>query len=216
MLDSSQIITQVITSLWWLIPVAILIGFVRSAWFKGVTGEALIKLAAVFSLPRDTYHPFHNVTLRALDGTTQIDHIFVSRFGIFVVETKNMKGWIFGGEKQPQWTQKLFKKSFKFQNPLRQNYKHTKTLETILDVPADAIRSVVVFVGESTFKTPMPENVTQGSGCITYIKSFREPVLSEEQVRVAVAQIESGRLAPTRETHRNHIQQLYGTGKKRK
>ncbi|MEJ2715066.1 MAG: NERD domain-containing protein [Acidihalobacter sp.] len=150
----------------------------------------------------------HNVTIPTLDGTTQIDHIFVSRFGIFVVETKNMKGWIFGGEHQSQWTQQIFKKSFKFQNPLRQNYKHVKALEAALDLPAETIHSVVVFVGNSTFKSPMPANVTKSGGYITYIKSFTEPVLSESQVQGALTQIQLGRLGPTRRTHVQHVQRL--------
>lgn len=91
-MDSTQIISQILTALWWLVPAAIIISIFQSAWLKGVLGEALVKVAARISLPRRIYHPIHNVTLPALDGTTQIDHIFVSRFGIFVVETKNMKG----------------------------------------------------------------------------------------------------------------------------
>ena len=143
-----------------------------------------------------------------VDGTTQIDHIFVSRFGIFVVETKNMKGWIFGGEHQAQWTQKIFKKSYKFQNPLRQNYKHVKTLESLLDVSAEAIHSVIVFTGDSTFKTAMPANVRRGAGYIAYIKSFRTPVLSVAEVEQIVVQIQSGRLAQTRATNRRHVEHL--------
>jgi len=45
-------------------------------------------------LPKEQYTVLHNITLPTDDGTTQIDHIVVSRFGVFVVETKNMKGWI--------------------------------------------------------------------------------------------------------------------------
>lgn len=41
----------------------------------------------------------------------------LSRFD--VVETKNMKGWIFGSANQKQWTQKIFKHTAKFQNPLQ-------------------------------------------------------------------------------------------------
>jgi hypothetical protein len=142
------------------------------------------------------------------DGTTQIDHIFVSCFGIFVVETKNMKGWIFGAENQAQWTQKIFRKSFRFQNPLRQNYKHAKALEAALDVPPETIHSVVVFIGGGTFKSPMPANVTSGLGYITYIKSFRKVVLTEAEVQEVLAKIQSRRYARTRETHRKHIHQL--------
>ncbi|WP_369414666.1 nuclease-related domain-containing protein [Microbulbifer elongatus] len=66
-------------------------------------------------MPSSIYQRAHNFTLQTLDGTTQIDHIFVSRFGIFVVETKYMQGWIFGSERQEQWTQKIYKKSFRSQ-----------------------------------------------------------------------------------------------------
>jgi len=194
--------------LWWLVPAALAIGFFQSRWSKGILGEALVKFVAKLRLPAETYYPIHNVTLLTPEGTTQIDHVFVSRYGIFVVETKNMKGWIFGGENQAQWTQTLFKKSFTFQNPLRQNFKHVKALEAALDVPAEAIRSVIVFFGGGTFKSPKPANVTSGGDYITYIKSFREPVLSELEVQNAVSQIQAGRLAPSRETHRQHVQQL--------
>ncbi|MDN3555529.1 nuclease-related domain-containing protein [Halomonas maura] len=207
-MDSSLIINEAIRMLWWLIPVLILIGFLKSPWFKGIVGETLVKIVAKFRLPAETYYQVHNVTLPTPDGTTQIDHIFVSRFGIFVVETKNMKGWIFGSEKQAQWTQKVYRKSFRFQNPLRQNYKHAKALEAALDVPSDAIHSVVVFTGNSTFKSKMPANVTIGGGYVNYIKSFREAVLSEAQVQDALEQIQTGRLAPSRETHRQHVAQL--------
>lgn len=206
-MDYSPVFNQVF-KLWWVIPILLFISILKSPWLKGLLGEIFVKFAARLRLPVDTYHRIHNVTLQTLDGTTQIDHIFVSRFGIFVVETKNMKGWIFGGENQPQWTQKIYKKSFKFQNPLRQNYKHVKALEAALDVPSGVLHSVVVFTGESTFKSPMPPNVTIGTGFITYIKSFSAPILSEAEVQRAMNQIESGRLEPTRETHRQHVRQL--------
>lgn len=201
-------ITNEVFKLWWVIPILLAVAVFRTPWFRGLRGEVLVKFAARLRLPAETYHAIHNVTLPTPDGTTQIDHIFVSRFGIFVVETKNMRGWIFGGESQAQWTQKIFRESFKFQNPLRQNYKHVKALEMVLDVPPAAIHSVVVFAGECAFKSPMPANVTRGAGYITYIKSFSEPVLSEPQVRRAVSQILISRLEPTRETHRQHVQRL--------
>lgn len=206
-MDYAPIVNELLR-LWWVIPILFVVAVFKTPWFKGLLGEALVKFAARLRLPAEIYHPIHNVTLPIPDGTTQIDHIFVSRFGIFVVETKNMKGWIFGGENQAQWTQKIFKKSFKFQNPLRQNYKHVKALEDALDVPPEAIHSVVVFSGETTFKSTMPANVTRGGGYITYIKSFSEPVLIEPQVQRAVSQIQSGRLEPTRKAHRQHVQQL--------
>ena len=195
-----------------LAAVAVVVAFITALFkapaTKGYIGEASVKFTAKLRLPEDIYHPLHDITLPTPDGTTQIDHIFVSVFGIFVVETKNMKGWIFGSEKQDQWTQTLYKKSFKFQNPLRQNYKHVKALEAVLDVPPNTIHSVIAFVGDSTFKSMLPSNVTQGGGYATYIRSFLNPVLSEAQVQAALSQIEAARYDSTFETHLQHIQNL--------
>lgn len=208
MVDFSPVIHEVTQALWWLVPAAILAAILKSPGFKGMVGEFIVKLAARLQLPADTYHRLHNVTLPTHDGSTQIDHIFVSVYGIFVVETKNMKGWIFGGEHQAQWTQKIYRKTFRFQNPLRQNYKHLKTLEAALEVPSDFIHSVVVFAGESSFKTAMPANVTQGAGYVRYIKAFNEEVLSEAQVEGIVEQIKAGRLQPSLKTSREHVRNL--------
>ncbi len=206
-MDFSPLISELF-KLWWIVPILLAIGFAKTPWFRGLIGEALVKFVARFRLPADTYHPIHNVVLPTPDGTTQIDHIFVSRFGIFVVETKNMKGWIFGGEHQAEWTQKIFKQTFKFQNPLRQNYKHKRALEEALGVPSDVVHSVIVFAGDSTFKSPMPANVTRVGGYISYIKSFREQVLTESEVQNVLARIQARRIQPTWKTHRQHVQQL--------
>ncbi|RJY20410.1 nuclease, partial [Pseudomonas syringae pv. actinidiae] len=154
------------------------------------------------------YRRLHNVTLNTADGTTQIDHVFISPFGIFVLETKNMRGWIFGSEKQPQWTQKIYRQTFRFQNPLRQNYKHLKALEATLAVDMNNLHSVISFVGESTFKTPMPINVTQGAGFIRYIRSFQQRVFSEAQVDALVSALQAGRRPPNHATHREHVRNL--------
>lgn len=206
-MDFTPIIIQFL-ALWWVIPFLLFLALLRTPWFKGIVGESFVKIAARVNLPKETYHRIHNVTLPTPDGTTQIDHIFVSRFGVFVIETKNMNGWIFGSERQAKWTQKIYRNNFSFQNPLRQNYKHVKALEAALDIPAEAIHSVVVFTGESTFKTPMPPNVTRGVGYVTYIRSFSEPVLSEAQVRRILLQITAERLEPSWKTQRQHVHHL--------
>ncbi len=130
-------------------------------------------------LPKEKYSLLKNVTLPTQDGTTQIDHILLSPYGIFVIETKNLKGWIFGSEKQAKWTQQIYKYRAQFQNPLRQNYKHLKTLEARLGCSGELLQSVVVFVGDSTFKTTMPAQVTDVRGLLPYIKSFTEVLLDE-------------------------------------
>jgi len=208
MSSSSTIFSQLYSTLWWLLPLLILTALIKSAWFKGFIGEAMVNMAAKLFLDKNIYHLIRNVTIPTEDGTAQIDHIIVSRFGVFVVETKNMKGWIFGNENQKSWTQQIFKSKHKFQNPLHQNYKYTKSLETALDLAPDKMFSIVVFVGDSTFKTPMPENVTYGGGYIRHIKTKDRVLLTETEVNKIIAQIASGRLKPSIKTHIQHAQHV--------
>jgi len=209
-MDISPIINQVETLLWLLIPIAffVFVVILKSPWFKGVSGEFIINVAARMFLNKDVYHLMKNVTLPFEGGTTQIDHIIISKYGVFVVETKNMKGWIFGNPNDKIWTQKIYKHSSKFQNPLHQNYKHIKALESILSLTEQQIHSVVVFVGDSTFKTKMPDNVTYGRGYIRFIKSKDQPVLSETEVGTIVSKINAFRLKPSRKTNREHVKHV--------
>jgi len=168
----------------------------------------VINTALKWKLDKRHYRVIHNVTLPTQTGTTQIDHIIVSTFGIFVVETKNMTGWIFGSAEQRQWMQRFYRKSFKFQNPIHQNFKHVKTLESLLNTPLETIHSVVAFTGNSTFKTTMPENVTRGIGVVDYIQTFTQPVFSAEELKNLVEIIQSGMLGRSFKTNRDHIKHI--------
>ena len=211
MIDYSAVISSVLNNVlhfWYLIPIILLLMFFKTPFAKGIFGEFLVNLAINLRLDKKKYHLLKNVTLPTEDGTTQIDHIVVSQYGIFVIETKNMKGWIFGGEHQKTWTQKIYKHSNKFQNPLHQNYKHTKTIESLLELEADKIFSIVTFVGENTFKTEMPKNVTQGGRFISFITSKTNKILSEKEVQKIISMIENGQLSKTRKTNKEHIKHV--------
>lgn len=185
--------------------------FLKSPWFKGFAGEMRVHISTKIHLNKAKYHVLRNVILPTADGTTQIDHIIVSPYGVFVIETKNMKGWIFGGPRQRTWTQKIFKYTKKFQNPLHQNDKHVKTLKSILALNDRQIFSIVVFVGSSTFKTEMPDNVIHGRKLIKTIKSKDQHVLFEADVQMILSKIEAERLAPKRKTvkaHTDHVKQI--------
>jgi restriction system protein len=207
-MDFSPVINQIVGALWYLIPIVILVIVLKSPWFKGVTGEFIINVLASMFLDKHVYHLIKNVTLPTEDETTQIDHIIVSRYGVFVVETKNMKGWIFGNPDQKTWTQKIYKHSTKFQNPLHQNYKHLKSLENLLGLNDQQVHSLVIFVGDSTFRTEMPENVTDGYGYVRYIKAKRHPVLSEAEVDAILNKIRTGMLTPSFKTNREHVKHV--------
>jgi hypothetical protein len=192
----------------YLILFTMVVAFFKSPLFKGKVGEFLVNVNNKIRLDSSIYTNLSDTTIRLKDGsTTQIDHIILSRFGIFVIETKNMKGWIFGSEHQKMWTQSIYGKKNSFQNPLLQNYKHIKALEEVLGIDR-GIYSIVTFVGDSTFKTVMPCNVFHGGKYIGYIESFRSRIFSRVELQRISDTLEHQSLVKSRATNREHIASL--------
>ena len=79
----------------------VILGFIflvkKISEIRGHVGEKKVS-AFLSTLPSYEYRSFNDILLATDSGTTQIDHIVVSRFGIFVIETKNYRGWITGNE----------------------------------------------------------------------------------------------------------------------
>jgi restriction system protein len=149
---------------------------------KGWIGEKETQLGMWAKLDSSTYKRFHNVIFPTVRGTTQVDHIVLSVYGVFVVETKSHNGWIFGSEKSSHWTQSLYGEKFRFQNPLHQNYSHTKAVADYLQIDHADVRSIIFFIGDNVeLKTELPPNV-MSRGLCAYIKSFQEKVFSESEV----------------------------------
>ena len=212
-MDINQLLLQafgpILTTYWWIWPLLAILGFLKTPLMKGILGEFQVNLIAKLRLDKQLYTLYKNITLPTEDGgSTQIDHIIVSRYGVFVIETKNMRGWIFGGERQKTWTQKIYRHTNKFQNPLHQNYKHTQTLQSALDLAPDKLFSVVVFMGDSQFKTPMPDNVVYSGNYIRFIKGKQQPILTDAEVLEVCRKLESGRLKSSIKTHMEHVKHV--------
>jgi hypothetical protein len=173
-------------------------------------GEALLARVMKANFGPPDYHLMNHVTLQMKDGTTQIDHILVSRFGVFVIETKEYKGWIFGDSSQAKWTQVLFNAKYRFQNPIQQNFRHVSVVQELLDfLPPDAVRSAVVFVGDAEFKTVPPQGVfCDLSEFINYIRGQNVEIMSVNRVQFCVGRLETSRLAVSGKTDIEHIESL--------
>jgi len=172
-------------------------------------GEALVARVALANFGPPDYHLMNHVTLKMTDGTTQVDHILVSRFGVFVIETKDYKGWIFADPTQAKWTQVLHHLRFKFQNPIFQNIRHVRAVQGLLDfLPTDAIKPVVVFTGEATFKTEIPDGVVSVSGLIDHLRAHAVEVMSLNRMQFCVGRLETARLAISGKTDVEHVESL--------
>ena len=101
--------------------------------FKGKRGEIAVS-NILSTLPQTDYKIVNDLMIKTEFGTTQIDHVVISLYGIFVIETKNYKGWITGSEKSDYWFKNMYGKKYRFYNPLKQNYGHVIALSNILNI----------------------------------------------------------------------------------
>jgi hypothetical protein len=172
-------------------------------------GEARLSRALKMRFVAPDYHLLNHVTLRLRDETTQIDHVLVSRFGVFVIETKDYNGWIFAGPSDRYWTQVLYRAKFRFQNPIRQNHRHVRAIRELLDfLPADVVRSVVVFTGDAEFKTNIPDGVFTLAGFLAYLEGHMAEVMTINRVQFSVGRLETARLSITKATDVEHVEGL--------
>lgn len=153
---------------------------------KGIIGEAALNWAGLSRLDPSRYKVLKNVFIPSIagDGMTELDHVVLSAHGIFVIETKNYSGWIFGGEHDHKWTRTGHGKKQQFLNPLKQNRAHVNALAAFLGLPQSVFHSVVFFIGEAEIKTPMPSNVLT-SGLMNYIAAEQRMFLTDPQLILA-------------------------------
>jgi len=142
-------------------------------------------------LSHKDYFIFNNLIIPSENSkSTQIDHIIISRFGIFVIETKACSGWIFAHKDRDNWpvTYRTGKKHH-MPNPIWQNYGHIQALKLAMPFVEDNFFGIVVCVGETEFKTPRIHNVVYSNELVDMILSYNNPVLSEQRLLMAIGKL---------------------------
>ena len=173
---------------------------------KGWYGEKKTAFWLSLLLNAKHYQIYNNLIIPSANGTAQIDHLVISKHGIFIVETKNKKGWVFGSPEAKSWTQVIYRRKFSFQNPLFQTYRQKNVLASFLGVSNSSIHTIVKFTGNSTFKTNMPRNVVR-YGLARYIQSFDDKILSETSVKSIVDKL-NHHCQNSRLNKRDHLRSL--------
>ena len=136
---------------WALLGAYFIYEFVRPR-IRGFFGEKTVSMI-LSTLDPSKYRVINNLMLKSGAATIQIDHVVVSDHGIFVIETRNYKGLIFGDEHQEQWTQVINKFKTRFENPVRQNYGHIQTIkQTLGNYPDSIYFSIIAFTTKSTLR----------------------------------------------------------------
>lgn len=157
----------------------------------------------------------NNVTLPYGDYTSQIDHILINEYGVFVIEVKNYKGFITATRNRDKWCLQYspYKKAkvFQINSPLHQNITHCKAVASILRLPHAEPINVVSFTNRAKIRFPRGEycpNVCVGRELVDYIKSFSSPRYTPEQVEEFSQLLWSHRLPPSLSTDFYHVSNI--------
>lgn len=152
------------------------------ARYLGWSGENFVS-RKLHRLDPKHYRVLNDLLLPSLGNlqTTQIDHVVVSNFGIFCIETKNYKGWIFGSANQERWTQVIYHYKSRLYNPLWQNYAHIKALEARLrpEYPTVPNLGFIAFPRAEKLKISGTDRVGHVRDVIQKIESYTSPALSD-------------------------------------
>lgn len=170
---------------------------------KGQDGEC-----RVYQVINST-HPKHvlNDYMFKVDGkTSQIDHIVINEFGIFVIETKNYSGKIYGNSKQLEWTQILAGGNIKntFYNPVKQNANHIYKLKKLLNTNS-YMMSIVVFAGGDISNIDI-DNVCTIDELTDKLRLAEKYITDEEAEEIYNKLLEVEDLETTEEAH---IKEIY-------
>lgn len=198
-----------------ILVIIIILTFLVERYYKkirGYYGEFWVK-KELSKLPKKDYIVLNNIMIKTNNGTHQIDHIVLSKFGIFVIEMKNFYGLIIGDEYKEKWVQYLGKNKYYFKNPIHQNYGHIKALEETLKIKEDKFISIICISNQAKLKVNA-KNVTHLDFINNLIRSYKNEILDIDLEELK-CKIESLNITDTnsRKEHvkeiRNNLQEKY-------
>jgi len=161
--------------MFWMLMICAILSTIFYKKISGFMGEFWVK-TELKKLPKDKYITLNDILIKSSKGTHQIDHVVISKFGIFVIEMKNYDGLITGDEYKDRWTQHFGKKKYYFNNPIHQNYGHIKGLQEELNLDDDKFISIVCISNKAKVKVKA-KNVVQLDCINDLIKSYQKEIL---------------------------------------
>lgn len=160
------------------ITVMVLSLIVTIFWKKimGAAGEHWTK-ERLNQLPKDKYIVLNNIFIKSNYGTHQIDHIVVSPYGIFSIETKKYTGYIKGNKYDKKWIRYAGRKKYYYENPIRQNYGHIKALSELLNIDESKIFNIVCIPSTAKLDIEHDGELTRYDTLVERITSHNEVII---------------------------------------
>ncbi len=151
---------------------------------KGIIGERMV--ATMLRLLGRKYITFNHLTIKSRTGQDLIDHVVLSPFGLFVIETENYRGCISGSEDSHNWTLTFRKEITETPNFVQRNQEHIRNLSQLL--PQYALGHyipIVAFTGSTSLKVKEREalNVIHIRSILPRIWKYKKAVFTDAQFK---------------------------------
>ncbi len=141
-------------------------------WF----GELWTKIE-LNKLPKDKYIIVNDVFISINNTTHQIDHVVVSPYGLFSIETKQYNGYITGDKYDKNWVRHSGKKKYYYTNPIRQNYGHVKSLSELLKIDESKIYNIVCIPSNAKLKIKHDGELVNNITIVKKILSYKKVII---------------------------------------
>lgn len=205
-----EILFELLTKFWylWLLVIAALVLEIFMPKIKGYLGEQSVAFF-LSKLDETKYKVINNIMLQVGNKTSQIDHVVVSNYGIFVIETKNYKGWIIGNEFDDNWKQVIYKRKEKLHNPIKQNYGHIQALKEVFsDVPDINYISIVAFTTKADLKVTTKTDVVYTINLPKTIKKYNNETITDSVKEKIYAKLVSLNI-DNKENRKTHVEAIH-------
>lgn len=159
--------------------IVLLLGLFSVIFYKKIVGwfgEHWTK-QALNKLPKDTYRVLNDIFISTEKGTHQIDHVIVSKYGIFSIETKQYNGYITGNKYDKNWVRHAGNKKYYYTNPIRQNYGHVKALSELLKIDESKIYNIVCIPSDAKLKIEHDGELVRYDTIVDRILSYNNEII---------------------------------------
>lgn len=172
---------------------------------KGAYAED--RVARRLSRLSEEYHVINDVYIRSGGRSVQIDHVVISRYGVFVIETKNYKGWVYGSENAEHWTQNIYGYKYQLYNPVRQNASHVGAICNLLRITRDKTIPIIVFAGSATVRCSANCYVIYLNQLRRVIDRHKSVLFNDDQV-LQMTETLTNALVTDKNRRREHVQEV--------
>lgn len=184
----------------------------RKTW--GEQGEIAVA-RRLKKLPQEQYKIINDLLLQNNGFSSQIDHVVVSPYGVFVIETKNYTGDIFGGPNSEMWTQNIYGSKSQFRNPIWQNQGHITALKRVLgDRGRIPFHNIVLFSEYADVKADACQGIYYFRQIVPVIKGFDEIVLTQADVDSIYSKLLAANVTD-KKARKAHVKSAQETKKRR-